>query len=134
MNNNSSKAFTHYVINQIKSDVRRSLTKVQLDEIKKAVSASTPLKEHPLDIRGIIPLFFFRFYFVFLLGRDHRRVTKRTEGLRRKETDLWASITFFIIFTLPLLILGFFVIYFIKTELGINLFSEFHLIDVLNLH
>jgi len=128
----SSEAFTHYVIKQINPDVRNSLSKVQLEEIKSAISAGSPLQKHPLDVRGIIPLFFTQFYFVFLLGKDHRYKTKKAEGIRRRESDFLASIMFFIFFISPLLVISFLALYFTKTELGIDLFPESHLFDFLD--
>lgn len=128
----SSEAFTHFVINKIKPDIRHTLTKEQLKEIKSAISAGSLSKKHPVDIRGIIPLFYSRFYFIFLLGRDRRYKIIRSEGIRRKETDIIASITFFIFLISPLLILGFFALYFAKTDLGIDLFPQLHLFDLLN--
>ena len=72
----SSEAFTHYVIKQIKPEIRNSLTEIQFQEIKNAIAASSPLKKHAVDIRGVVPLFFSRFYFVVLLGRDRRKKIK----------------------------------------------------------
>lgn len=130
VSNDSSEAFTHHIMNQINLEVRHSLTKVQLDEIKKAILANAKGRKHLVDIRGLIPLFFTKYYFVFLLGKDKRRITKQSEGIRRKETDILATSVFFIFFSLPLFFLGFMSLYLLKTELGIDLFSEFHLRDL----
>ncbi|MFK5985966.1 MAG: hypothetical protein QM479_11155 [Pseudomonadota bacterium] len=126
----SSEAFTFFVINQISPEIKKSLTAIQLNEIKSAIAASTPLKKHSVDIRGVIPLFFTRFYFVFLLGRDKRLKTKKAELNRRNEGDILVSILLFAFFTLPLLFFLILVIYITKTELNIDLFSEFHFLDL----
>ncbi len=130
--NDSSEIFTHFVINKINPKIKRSLTKEQLDEIKCAIAAGTPLKKHLVDIRGVIPLFFSRFYFVLLMGRDKRVKTKRTELSRRVESDILASILFSIFIIFPFLSLAFIVLYLSKTELGMDLFSDFHLKDFFN--
>ena len=66
----SSSAFTDFVLNKISSEVRNSLTAKQLNEIENSFAAGSPLKKHPIDIRGIIPLFFAKFYFVFYFSAD----------------------------------------------------------------
>ncbi len=128
--NDSSEIFTHFVINKIDPQIKRSLTKEQLDEIKSAIAAGTPLKKHLLDIRGVIPLFFSRFYFVLLMGRDKRTKTKKTELNRRTESDILASILFTIFIVIPFLSLAFIILYLTKTELGMDLFLGFHLKDI----
>ncbi len=129
----SSSAFTDFVLNKISPEVRNSLTTEQLNEIENAIAAGSPLEKHPIDVRGMIPLFFAKFYFVFLLGRDKRTNTRNTEKGRRKEGDLFASTFFFLFFTLPLILLFFSVLYIIKSELGIDVFPNSHLLDMLDI-
>ncbi|MFK5891696.1 MAG: hypothetical protein QM504_00575 [Pseudomonadota bacterium] len=130
-NYESSQAFTHFVINQIKPEVIRSLTKKQLQEIKSAISASTPLKRHSIDIRGVLPLFFTRLYFVLMIGRDKRHKSIKIELMRRRDSDILANILFFIVFLIPIFFLLFLALYFLKSELGIDFFSDEHLIDLI---
>ncbi len=129
----SSSAFTDFVLNKISPEVRNSLTEKQLNEIENAIAAGSPLKKHPIDIRGIISLFFAKFYFVFLLGRDKRTNTRSVEKGRRKEGDFFASIFFFLFFTFPLILLFFAVIYITKSEFGIDIFPNSHLFEMLNI-
>jgi len=128
-----SSAFTDFVLNKISPDVRNSLTEKQLHEIENAIAAGSPLKKHPIDIRGIIPLFFAKYYFVFLLGRDKRTNTRSIEKGRRKEGDFFASTLFFLFFTFPLILLLFTVLYITKSELGIDIFPNSHLFEMLNI-
>lgn len=128
--NDSNEIFTHFVINKIDPQIRRSLSKEQLDEIKSAIAAGTPFKKHLLDIRGVIPLFFSRFYFVLLMGRDKRTKTKKIELNRRTKSDILASILFSIFIIVPFLSLAFIILYLTKIDLGIDLFSGFHLNDL----
>jgi hypothetical protein len=127
--NDSAEAFTHYVFSKIDPEIRKSLTESQFKEIKEAISAATPLKKHPVDIRHTIPLFFFRFYFVFLMGRDRRSKTKNLEFNRRKSSNTIFGSIFLIIVFLPLLIMSFLILYYIKSKMGIDIFDDFHLID-----
>jgi len=127
--NDSSEAFTHHVINRMDTEVRSSLTAIQLTEIKAAISANAPFKKHPIDVRGIFPLFFARFYFVVLIGRDKRIKIKRSELIRRRESDLVMDVLFYLIMLSPILLLIMTVLYLSKTELGIDIFPDSHLID-----
>ena len=50
----------------------------QIKAIRAAIRTGLP-KKHAIDFRGIIPFFFIRFYFVFLMGRDIRQTTDRSD-------------------------------------------------------
>lgn len=123
--------FTYHVIERIDPKVRASLTPAQLSAIKEAIAASRPLKKHPIDIRGIIPVFFARYYFVFLSGRDRRVNTKRIEEKRRWLTSLSGGLTLFILGVAPLILILVLLLYLIKCTIGINIMTETHLKDLL---
>ena len=106
--------FTYHVMERIDPKVRASLTPVQLSAIKEAVSASRPSKKHPIDIRGIIPFFLVRYYFVILSGRDRRLHTKRIEDKRRWLTSLSGGLTLFILGVAPLVLFLMLLLYLIK--------------------
>lgn len=127
--NESSEAFTHFVINRIDPKIRKSLTSTQLKAIKEAVAANSPFNRHPIDIRGVVPFFFARFYLVVLMGRDRRNQVKRKELLRRRESDILANAVFYLFLISPLFLLLAGAIYLTKTELGIDLFPDSHLMD-----
>ena len=128
--NDSTEAFTHFVFSKIDPAIRDSLTDEQFNEIRKAVSASTPLNRHPIDIRCTIPLFFFKFYVVLLMGRDKRSVTRATEYNRRKQGDMLSSVVLMLAFMIPLLCIVLLSIYFYKSEIGIDIFPNHHLGDL----
>jgi len=130
--NDSSEAFTHFVINRVDPKIRNSLTTVQLEGIKEAISANAPFNKHSLDLRGVLPLFFARFYFVLLMGRDRRHTVKRKELIRRRESDILMNVLFYVFLVSPVLLLVLTVLYITKTELGIDLFPDSHLIDWIN--
>ena len=128
--NESSDAFAHYVIGRIRPDIRNSLNKEQFDEIRAAIAAASPNKYHTVDIRGMIPLFFARYYFVFLLGRDKRSKTKHLEFNRRNETNTIYSQLFLFILVVPFIIAAFTMFYLFKVESGVDFFPAFHLKDL----
>jgi len=123
--------FTYHVMERIDPKVRASLTPTQLSAIKEAISASRPLKKHPIDIRGIIPVFFVRYYFVFLSGRDRRSSTRRIEKKRQWLTSLSGALMLFILGVAPLILILVLLLYLIKCTFGINIMPETHLKDLL---
>jgi len=123
--------FTYHVMERIDPKVRASLTPVQLSAIKAAIRANRPLDKHPIDIRGIIPVFFVRYYFVFMSGRDRRLYTKRLEEKRRWLTSLSGGLTLFILGVAPLILILVLLLYLIKCTFGINIMPEMHLKDLL---
>ena len=123
--------FTYHVMARIDPKVRASLTPAQLSAIKEAVSASRPSKKHPIDIRGVIPFFLVRYYFVILSGRDRRVHTKRIEEKRRWLTSLSGGLMLFILGVAPLIIILVLMLYLIKSAFGINVMPDMHLKDLL---
>ena len=97
-------AFTDSVVRRIDSDVMASLTNDQREAIIDAISSSRPLNKHPIDFRGIAPLFFANFYYVFLMGRDKRTGTQAKEVTRRRGTALAGGVVFFLFAISPVLI------------------------------
>ena len=122
--------FTYHVMERIDPEVRASLTPAQLSAIKEAISASRPLKKHPIDIRGVIPLFLVRYYFVFMSGRDRRLFTKRLEAKRRWLTSPSGGLMLFILGVAPLVLFLALLSYLIKCTFGINIMPETHLKDL----
>ena len=73
---------TQHLWEAIPPETLRSLTPDQYRAIKQAFH--TAPKRHWLDIRGVIPLYFTQFYFVFLLGSDRRRESREVLYERRQ--------------------------------------------------
>lgn len=117
-------------VRQIHPLIYATFTPKQLEAIRTAVRTSLP-KKHALDFRGIIPLFFFRLYFVFLMGRDVRQETHNVEMERRNTSLFMASVLFLAVSMIVLIIFSFGVLYILKSEMGIDLFPDRHLWDVL---
>ena len=100
-----------------------SLTDKQLRHIKVAVGNGGDRK-HKIDYRGTIPIPFYpsRVYFVLLMGRNIRVVTRNEKSMALM-TILFLTILFLSLSTL----LGLVLLYILKSALGINLFEGFSL-------
>jgi hypothetical protein len=122
--------FTHHVMQQIDPNVRASLTPAQLSAIKKALMARRPMKQHTINVRTVIPLFFARYYFVLLLGRDRRVSTKRVEEKRRWASSFSGGLMFFILGLSPLILLVLLLSYIFKSVVGIDIMPDIHLKDI----
>ncbi|TYK64786.1 3-phosphoshikimate 1-carboxyvinyltransferase [Colwellia echini] len=80
--------------------------------------------KHTIDLRGTfkIPLYKWRFYYVFLTGRNHR-------DLSRKEKEL-SLVTKGVVVSVFLLIstcMGILILYLLKSALGIDILPNFSL-------
>ena len=100
-----------------------SLTDKQLRHIKVAVG-NGGYRKHKIDYRGTIPIPFYpsRVYFVLLMGRNIRVVTRNEKSMALM-TILLLTILFLSLSTL----LGLVLLYILKSALGINLFEGFSL-------
>ncbi len=105
------------------SAVAESFNEEQLSHLLTAIGARTWGK-HAVDVRGTfkIPFYRWRFYYVLLLGKNYR-------GLSRKEKQL-SLLTSTLVFSLFLILCslgGLLLIYIIKSALVLNLFHDFSL-------
>jgi hypothetical protein len=89
-------------------------------------------RKHRVDIRGTIPLFFRRYYFVFLIGRDTRQETKVIEAERRYKARRINNIISATILLFPFVILFLLLLYYLKSALGINIMPVLHLGDLID--
>ena len=128
----SSEAFTYHVLSKIDHEIMNSFTPQQLNAIYQVIAASTPQEKHPVDVRGVIPLFFFRIYVVFLMGRDKRPKVQLREAVRRRESDISFSALLIILSLIPIFLLLALVYYFLKVEYGIDYIPNFHLTGLIN--
>lgn len=123
--------FVDIVLNRIDPEIRKSLTPEQIDAISSAVSENNPFKKQRIDMRGAFSLFFARFYFVFLIGRDISIVTRFMELERRQRSlNLGWYLPVVVIATF-LFVLFVYLLYLLKSALGIDLFPDKHLRDFL---
>jgi hypothetical protein len=129
MKSNKVDAYTQHTLSNIKPEVFKTLNLVQLEAIRQAISANAPFRQHPIDIRIALPLFFVKFYLVFLVGQDRRSDTRARESLRR--TAVRGMIFILILYGLVALSIPliFLMLYALKSLMGIDIFPDQHLRD-----
>jgi hypothetical protein len=121
--------FTDDVIRGIDPKVRDSLSPYQLSAIIEAIR--TPNSGiFPIDFRGVIPVFFARYYFVFIIGRDRTATMRRTESFRRQRYSLMGCVVFALLVALPFLLLLFTFLYLLKYLGGLDFIPDFHIYDI----
>lgn len=96
-------------------DLRESFTIEQLDALKIAFGARRWGK-HPVDLRGTLNLLGWRYYYVLLIGRNKREMTRNERRLSRLGTAL--GIFVFLVFSG---LVGLLMVYLAKSALGIDL-------------
>lgn len=100
-------------------DAQDSFTDEQLKNLKVAVTASS-WRQHGIDIRSSISLFSYRYYLVFLAGRELRQMSRREARWQRL-----LLVLFFCLFLTFSTLLGLLVLYLIKSAMGIDIFPNF---------
>lgn len=131
----SAEIYADFTISRIPSKVRAEFTDVQLAAIRRALVAQDQEAQHSIDLRLRIPLYFRQYYFVFFGGRDRRKHTLTLEmhRLNRYPRVLRRSLYFIASSLIILSVLAFLFValYLIKSFAGIDLFSDFHLSEIL---
>lgn len=109
------------ILSRMPEEIADQFTDDQLLHLKTAVGARQ-WGQHPVDKRGTfsIPGFKYKIYYVFLLGKNRRQLTKSEEKV---STAVGIAIASAIAFLLLSII--FIVLYILKSMAGINLFPEF---------
>jgi hypothetical protein len=130
----SNEIYADFTMSRIDRSVRESMTPEQLAAVRNALLGYDGHRRHSLDIRFSFSLFFARFYFVMLGGRDRRRQTYLQE-LRRKHKGDVPLFLLMSVLLLSLLLLFFWgaflgVAYLTKSEMGVDLFENFHLMGL----
>lgn len=127
--------FTNNVINSIPADVRDTFSDAQLDALQLALTKVHSRSRHLLDVRVQIPLYWARYYIVFLLGRDMRSHVQEILLNRRQRSSRAAQIGFIAftgwLFIAGIAVTGFIILYLIKSAVGIDIFPDKHLSDFL---
>ena len=130
--------FLVHVLRAIPPEVLDSFSDTQIHAVQQAVLKTRNASRHLIDLRGTIPLFFVRLYFVFLLGQDRRQKTLLVTENRRRAASHGAFFLFaFMSLLVSVLCLAaiavvvLFLLYVIKSLVGIDLFPDSHLSDLL---
>lgn len=109
------------LLENMPDEVKASFSELQLAHLRNAVS-TRQWQHHAIDVRGTIPWFSSRFYYVFIAGKNQRQLTRQALGHRRLLKAMLLT-AFLSLSTL----LGLLLLYGLKSALGINLFEGFSL-------
>lgn len=114
-------AFIEGLKDRLPADLRETFSAEQLAALKVAFGARQ-WGRHPVDVRGTLKLWRWRYYFVVLAGRNRRELSRLEEDLSRlmKATLILGFLTFSTL-------VGLLVLYLAKSALGIDLFPGFSL-------
>jgi hypothetical protein len=110
-------------LGRLPRETATSLNEEQLRHIKVAIG-SGQYRKHKVDIRGTFPIPFFTFivYFVFLMGRNVRNLSRQEQSMALATILLLSTL-----FVLMSVFTGLIVLYILKSSLGINLLEGFSL-------
>ena len=122
-------AYTQHIMTNIPPEVFSTLNIVQIQAIESAISNNAPFRKHPLDLRGQLSLYFIRYYFVILIGRDRRSSSINKEERRRTKAKSVSVMMFIYALICMLAPILFIALYLIKSFLGIDIFPDQHLSD-----
>lgn len=130
----STDAYVEYTLSRLPRDVLNGLTDQQLGAIRNALGNQFESSRHAVDLRIRVPLFFRSYYVVLFMGRDRRRTVINTERYRlellpkglRRGLFVAASTLVLCVFVLCLLTL----IYLVKSAMGLDIFKNIHLYDL----
>jgi hypothetical protein len=111
------------LLSRLPKETASVLTDIQLSHLKVAIG-SGQYRKHKIDIRGTIPLPFFpsRIYFVLLVGRNVRSLSRQEKSIAI--TSMLLLTVIFLIFSSAL---GLVIIYVLKSALGIDLVEGYSL-------
>lgn len=99
--------------------IQESFSEEQLAHVKVAIGARS-WGEHAFDRRGVIKFFKYRYYYVFLAGRNRRDLKYNEKKTAALTQAILVSIFSFFIITIFL-----FCVYLVKSALGIDIFSNY---------
>lgn len=131
----SSEIFASFTMSKIDRKIIDSMTAEQVEAVRAALLAADRGKRHPIDIRLNIPLYFASYYLVLFAGRDKRRGTLLKEAMRKNVQDKRGGTMMILLIGMlimfGLLLFGLLTAYFIKSEMGIDIFPNKHLEDLI---
>ncbi|MFT5708994.1 MAG: hypothetical protein ACI9ES_003301, partial [Oceanospirillaceae bacterium] len=107
------------LLERMPEHVQDSFTEEQLSSIKLAIGART-WGNHVIDVRSTLKLFSYRYYYVFVAGRNRRELSARERrlGLLIQAAALSVFLTFSAM-------LGVLVLYLLKSAAGIDIFPGY---------
>ncbi|WP_153448818.1 hypothetical protein [Vibrio algicola] len=124
---NSNKKYTEEqwtiidrVFKAIPDEVCQSFDSQQREAIERSIAINNAVSNHIIDFRPVIKLGRWRYYVVFLFGKDRRKNSRRSTSLSLFIKTLLILSFFLFLFAAAVLIM-----YLIKSALGIDIFSHF---------
>lgn len=107
------------LLERMPKNIQTTFTDEQLSHLKVAIGARQ-WGNHAVDCRGVVKLFKYRYYYVFLAGRNRRELSAKEQKIARFTQSIILSlvVTLTILFTLL-------VLYLIKSALGIDIFEGY---------
>ena len=107
------------LLERMPKDIQDSFSEAQLSHLRVALGARS-WGNHKVDIRSTFKLFKYRYYYVLVAGRNRRELSRQEKQFALMVQALFVS--GFIIFSA---LFGIFVLYIIKSALGIDIFPNF---------
>ena len=111
--------FVSNLLRKIPVEHRDSFSDIQLQALKVALGARS-WGAHAVDIRGTLGLWRWRYYYVFLAGRNIRSLSRRQETVLRA-----AEVAFVLGFVTFSTLLGILALYLLKSFMGIDLIEGY---------
>ena len=128
--------FSDNIIYGIPEQVRESFSNNQMNALISSLQKERSRGKHIIDARFLIPLYFVRFYVVFIFGKDKRKKVQKTITERRQSTSSLTSLFFsgllVINGTILLSMLVLFLIYIVNALLGMEISSHNPIVDLFN--
>ena len=103
------------LLERMPESVRTSFSEVQLSHLRNAVS-SRQWGHHKIDFRGTFPFLRYRYYYVFIAGKNQRTLSRE-----EITTSRWLNSLLLAIFLSFSTLLGLLLLYLAKSALGIDL-------------
>ena len=121
-----SKRNGDYYFSQLPEGIRKDLTMEQAREIKRVIDRAIPVPSKKIVSTELTFWFFKRFYCVFYLGEDKRRLVKNLSTNHAKMFKLSAHILSSLIVWVATIFVAATAVYYAKSTLGIDLFPDQH--------
>ena len=99
--------------------VKVTFTEEQLSHLRNAI-VNRQWRNHSIDLRGTIPWFKYRYYYVFIAGKNKRELSRAEQQASRM-----INATFLVGFLSVSITISLLVLYLLKSSLGINIFHDF---------
>lgn len=109
------------LLSKMPKSVAESFNEEQLTHLFTIVS-SRSWADHSVDLRGTfkIPFYSWRFYYVFLVGKNYRDLSRQEAGM-----SLFSKAIFLTILLIFCTLLGLLILYLVKSALGINILPNY---------